>query len=75
MSNPKPNFQTCCREVAENLGITTAEMHPSTYQVVTQAAQLYADRCVEEATEMLRQALMDIMTEIELYKKSHSLTP
>ncbi len=52
----KPTFQTCCNEVADKLGITTAEMHPSTYQVVTQAAQLYADRCVEEAMKLLERA-------------------
>ena len=47
MSNK--TFEACCLEVAEKLGITTAEMHHSTYQVVIEAAQLYADRCVEEA--------------------------
>ena len=69
--NNKPTFQTCCNEVAADYQDEFILAH----KVVQQAAQLYADRCVEEAVKPLRQALMDIMAEIELYKKAHPRTP
>lgn len=56
MSNTKPNFTDCCREVAEknckDLPYTVYES-PST--LMQQAAQLYADRRVEEAMRKLNE--------------------
>jgi len=79
--NNKPNFQTCCREVAEKMWPDVGQEYLDlvydihTTEVTRKAAKLYADRCVEEAVKPLRQALMDIMAEIELYKKAHPRTP
>lgn len=49
MSNTKPDFQSCCREVAEKYGVGTTLVTGHRAAYFAEAAQLYADRCVEEA--------------------------
>jgi hypothetical protein len=53
MSNRKPNFTDCCREVAEKYGVGTTLVTGHRASYFAQAAQLYADRCVEEATRWI----------------------
>ena len=53
--NNKPNFQTCCREVAEKMWPDVGQEYLDlvydihTTEITRKAAKLYADRCVEEA--------------------------
>lgn len=55
MSNTKPDFQSCCNEVAEKYGYNYGDdpfqkmIIMTDAKVLAEAAQLYADRCVEEA--------------------------
>lgn len=55
MSN-KPNFTDCCREVAEKYGVGTTLVTGHRASYFAEAAQLYADRCVEDAMKLLERA-------------------
>lgn len=59
MSNPKPNFTACCREVSEKYGYNYGNdpfqkmIIMTDAKVLSEAAELYAERCVEEATRWI----------------------
>lgn len=80
MSNTKPDFQSCCREVAEKYNVPEYAAFNNDSLYTSEAAQLYADRCVEEAirwipvTEMMPQKGQQVLVigyrEAELYPAS-----
>ena len=55
----KPDFKSCCREVAEKTWPNKPELigwfvnNCTEHHAFIKAAQLYADRCVEEATRWI----------------------